>query len=325
MWEYMAASAAAPVIGGLIGQQMAGGKYGQQEAMIGNLMGYLQNIQVPEERQLVLEQLKSQGVLSPEMEQAIIQQDSELQNIALDPSTRNAQMAALQGLQEAGRGEYSIAEKARLNQIMGDINTQTRGQREAEMAALQRRGMGGSGMELAGALSRQQGAAGLANQQGLGVEAMAQQRALEGLVNAGTLGGNIRGQDYEQAANAARAQDLINQFNIANRSGVQQRNVQSRNMAQASNLQNAQDIANQNVGLRNQATQYNLQAPQRTFQNQLMKAQPVTGAMGNMANMYGQQAQATQQMWGGLGQAAGQGFGAYGMYNLGQQNAKPSV
>ena len=312
MWGPIAAGVAAPVIGGIIGNKLASGDRASQEEYMLAALNEIKNIQVPEERELALEELKSAGVLTPEMEQVYRQQDTELSNISLDPATRQAQMEALGGLQDvANQGGMTLTDRARLNQVLGDMGTAERGMREAALQGLRRRGMGGSGMELEASMMAGQQAAQQAAQQSLGVEAMAQQRALDALMQAGQLGGDIRGQDWNQASQAAQAQDAINRFNIANRQDVGARNIASRNAAQAANLQNKQDIMNQNVGLRNQAQQYNLGADQRRFDNEMKRATAMAGQQQGVADMYGDKANQTQQMWGNLGQAAGKGFATY--------------
>jgi hypothetical protein len=311
----IAGSIAAPIVGGYFGNKAASKEAKAQRQLMIDIQNQINAIPIPEERMMKLEELKSQGIISPEMEQTFMLQDSELNKYAADPRMKEAQLGALTGLQqEAQAGGLNISDRAKLNRALQESTAAEAGMRGAALQQLSRRGMGGSGMNVAQALQSASMGANQANQAGLDVAAGAQDRALRSLIAAGEMGGNIRGQDYAEAAKRAEAQDMINRFNLANRQQVQSANVGARNLAQASNLQSAQDIANQNVGTRNQAYQYNLQAPQRTYQNQIAKFGLASGAASDMANMYGQQAAATKQMWGGIGQGVGQGLGSFAQY-----------
>ena len=312
----VAGAIAAPAILGYMGQRAASGDRKAAMAQMQAIYDQINAIPVPEERALRLEQLQSAGVLSPEMVQEFKLQDSELQGISLDPKLREAQMAALSGLQERADSGLTLADRARLNQAMQEVGTRQKGMRDAALQELRRRGMGGSGMELSAALQAQQQGAQDLNQIAMQQEAMSQQQALESLINAGGMAGAMRSQDFGEQAKIAEAQDAINRFNLANRQGVASENTASRNAAQAANLQNKQNIMSQNVGLRNQQMQYNLAAPQRQYENQLAKMGTMTGAGNNLANLYANQAAQKQAMYSGMGQAAGQGFGTYAQYQL---------
>lgn len=233
------------------------------------------DLQMPaiEDMQIQLEQLIQQGILTPEAAQAILQEQSELGNISTDPSLRNAQIEALNSLQDiSASGGLTAMDRAKLGQIQTELGNQERGSREAIMQNAQARGVAGSGLELAQQLMNQQGSAMRGSQQGMDVAAQAQQRALEAIQQAGQLGGNIRQQDWNQQAQQAAAQDAINQFNAANKQNVNLQNVNTRNQAQQYNLDQRQNIANQNTGLRNQQQMHNKNLIQQDFENRYKKA-----------------------------------------------------
>lgn len=134
---------------------------------------------------------------------------------SLDPTARNAQLAALQQMQGiATQGGMTAIDKARLQQIQEQTATQARGAREAIMQNAQARGMGGSGAELANLMQGQQSASDQAGRQAVDVNSAAQQRALQAMAQTGQLGGQISQQDLQRA----QAQDEIRKFN----SGIRQ-------------------------------------------------------------------------------------------------------
>lgn len=176
-------------------------------------------------------------------------------NITADPRLREQQTAGLQALNDIAQGGgMTAADQAQLNKVQSEVAQADRGRREAIMQNMQARGMGGSGMELLSQLQSSQAATDRANQSGLDVSGMAQQRALDAIMQSGQLAGNIRNQDYGQQSDAARAKDAISQFNTQNANQIGLANA---NMANQTALQNSQNSlgaaqANRAAGLNTQ-------------------------------------------------------------------------
>jgi hypothetical protein len=243
-------------------------------------------------------------------------------------------MASLAALDEiiAGGG-MTMRDQANLSRIQNEAATADRGRRDAIKQNMAARGMGGSGMDLLAQLQSSQAATDRTAQQGLDVAGMAQDRALESIMQSGRLSGDVRGQDFGEQAQRAEARDAINTFNARNRNAMNQFNVgQVNNMAQtnagkqlqtdmynrdtrldqnkyntsqAYDAQKAswgarQDTANANTGVSNQQSQYNAQLPQQNFQNQLDVAKGKSGAYAQGTSYYGNQAGRKRDQWGNL-------------------------
>lgn len=312
----LAGAAAAPVVGGILGGIFGGGAEEEAQAINRQMLEEIKSIPTPEQRAIKLEEYRQAGILSPQMEQTILSGDSELKKIETDPRLKQAQYNALSELENiSSSGGLTAKDKAQLYEIQSQQAQAERGSREAALQQLQQRGIGSGGSAVTAAMMANQAAAQKASQQGMDVAAMAQDRALNAMMQAGQLGGSIREQEYGEKSAAAKAQDAINQFNISNRIGAQQRNVAAMNQAAAQNLAMQQDIANKNTATRNQQTQYNQEAAQREYQNQLDKYRAAQGAASGLAGSLSQQAQSTKQMWGGIGTGVGTGLGAYGLYS----------
>jgi hypothetical protein len=164
------------------------------------------------------------------------QQRTGMEDIQEDPRLRQAQMGALQGLQDiqAGGG-YTTAERGQLDQAMTDALTRQRG---AEMAGLQRaqaQGMGGSGLRLASDLARNQGGITAAANKGFNVAQGGMQRALQAMQAGGQLGGQIRGQEWGQQSQVKSAQDAINRANMMARNRGSEFNISNRMQTEAQN------------------------------------------------------------------------------------------
>lgn len=224
-----------------------------------------------EDMQVELEQLVQQGVITPEQAQAALVNRSAMSDVQTDPALKQAQLDALASLQDIGQGGMTAMDRASLNEMQNQEAARSRGAREAILQNAQARGAGGSGMEILAQLQNSQDSATRANQSGLDIAGMSQQRALEALQAAGTSAGNIRGQDFNEAAQKAQAQDAISKFNAQNQQQVNMANTTANNSAQAMNLANKQSVADQNVGLRNQQEQYNKQLVQQNYDNELKK------------------------------------------------------
>lgn len=304
MW-WAAVPAAISAIGLIAGQE----DKKRAQAASDAAMAQLNALEIPdvEKQKLYLEKMKSAGVYSPEMEQALRQQDSEFGKVTTDPRLKAAQLKALASLQEIGDSKgLDLTSRAKYNEMQSQLAQQEQGQRGAIMQNMAARGMSGSGFDLAALLSNSQSQSQNASQQGMNMAAEAQQRALQAIMQSGELGGSIRGQDFYEQAAKAQAQDAINRFNTVNSQDVNSRNVQSRNNAQQSNLANDQSIANANVNIINQQQTQNKGLYQQDFENRYKKAGGVANAYNNQAAQYQNQAQDTRQTIGGIGQGVGQ-------------------
>jgi hypothetical protein len=265
------------------------------------------NIPSVEEQKVFLEHLKSQGQLTPELEQAFQQQDSSLSSYNADPNAKEAQLNALSKLQQIGdSGGMLLEDKANLNQIAQDNAAQERGSRDAIMQNMAARGMAGSGAELAAKLAGEQGSATRAANQSMSVAAQAQKRALDAIAQSGQLGGSIRTQDLSEAEKKAAAQDAINKFNTVNRQDVVAKNVAAKNDAAKYNLNNNQRIADTNVGLTNQQELHNKDLIGKNYQDQLSKVAGSTGQYNTNANAALAAGKDAAAMWGGIGQGVGE-------------------
>lgn len=290
------------MIGGLT-DFISGGSFGSAKDSAVKGVDAFRDVQLPtaEELQYQLSELIDSGQLTPEQATAIMQDSSALNQITLDPKLKQAQMEALAQLQDIGQNKGLTAmDRAQLAQIQSDEATQARGAREAILQNAQMRGMGGSGMEMLAQMQNAQDAATRQAARDTSVAGMAQQRALQAIQSAGQMGGQIQGQDFDQQARIAAANDAINQFNTANKNQAMMQNVQANNDAQKFNLQKQLEVNKANTDIKNQQAQANAQAKQQVATNALNKAGGVSGAYGNVAQTDMAKGQANTQMFGSL-------------------------
>lgn len=325
--EEVSAASAVPVIGGIAsGISSVLGISAQQKAAQAAKEAYeasvreMEAIGIPtaEAQQLTMEQYKSQGQWTPELEETVQQGPSAMAGVTTDPTYRASQLKALGSLQQIGdEGGMTLTDRANLERTEGNIAAKTKGSRDAILQDAQQRGGYGSGTALAAQLMNQQAGAQDAHMAGLQTAADARARALQAIQAGGTMAGQQREQDFSEQAQKAKAADAISQWNAANRQSVAGANTGTKNAASQYNLTNAQNLSNANTDTRNKQQAYNKGLQQTYFNNQLDVAKAKASARAGVA----QQATATgnqqAQTWGNIGSAVAQGTAAYGQ----QQNS----
>lgn len=281
---------------GTLTNWLGGGADAAAEEQLNKAIGEF-NLPVPEEIAFNPELLEYTGDFTPQQLQALFQQRSELNNIAIDPRLEAAQMQGLGELQDIVDSDgLTASDRFRLAQISQEQAAQERGAREAIMQNARARGIAGSGLEMLSQLQAQQDAATRANMQGLGVAAQAQDAQRAAINDLAGLGGAIRGQSFNEQAQVASADDIINRFNVGNQQQVAQFNVANRNAAAMRNLDAQQALNNANVGMRNEAQMYNNQAGQRRFGNEMQLRGARANARQGLANNLSGQAAGARQM-----------------------------
>ncbi len=214
-------------------------------------------------------------------------------------------MQALAKLQQIGnQGGLTSVDRAQLNQIQNQVSNQSAANRAATLQSMAQRGMAGSGAELATELAGNAAQTQSAADQGFNVAAQAQQRALQAIQQAGSMGGQIENTQFGEAAQKAQAQDAINRFNAQNAQNVAGQNVQRANYAQERNLNAQQQIGSANTNLENQQQVYNKGLQQQNFENQMQKQQGISNALNQQASTLAKSGDSTADLYSGLGQAA---------------------
>jgi hypothetical protein len=299
------ASAAAPIVGNLLGGLFGSGDAERaRQELEGGFQKALAVVGDPElAKQLVLQEYRSAGKLTPELEQALGLGDSSVAGIQEDPSGRKAQLRALQAMQQVGSSGFTP-------DMIADVN-RARMERErdaqAKLAQIQQeaqmRGQAGGGASIAASLLAAQQGANRAATEGQEMAGLASRNALQALGSAGTLGGNLRGTDFDIANTKARARDAFKQFDVQNMQNVGMRNVNAKNDANLFNLRTNQGILDANVRQSNQAAAdaMNRRVGQAKELGSLYRQQGE-----GMNKQYGAQAAATQDMWSKIGTGAGQ-------------------
>ncbi len=278
----------------------------------------------PEEQKLALEKFVVQGKLDPKIEGAIKADPSQFQKIVTNTGYQAAQNKALGELEDIGySGGLRLQDEAALQDATLEGQARDRANRQGIAADMSRRGLGGSGYDVAAQLQGQQATADQMSNQRLKVAAGAQDRALQAIQGAGDLAGKYRTQDFGEQSAKATAADKINLFNTNNLQDVQQRNIAAQNQAQAMNLGQMQKTADQNTQQANYQQEHNKGLLQQQFDNQAKKTAGMSGQYGALAQNATQQGQNLGNAFTNAGNALS--GAATTAANYLQQKANPSA
>lgn len=118
---------------------------------------------------------------------------------------RDAQMAALDQLQQWGRGGLTASDRGMLESTRRRDEQAAASQRSALMQQAQARGMGGSGLDYATQMQSNQAGQAMASDAESQMLQAAQQRALAAVQAQGQLGSQMRGQDFDQTTRTAES------------------------------------------------------------------------------------------------------------------------
>jgi len=283
------------------------------------------NIKIPtiEEQKIILQNPELVGQYTPEQVEAMQLGVSAMENVSADQSTKDAQSDALEGISEIAEGGYSKSDKATSREINREINQSAQARQKAILNAMASRGVLGSGMELAAQLQGEQQSIDQASKAGDNLTSQVQARALQALGKQGDLAGQMRGQQFGEQSDIARARDQINEFNLRNRQGTMNSNVAERNRAQQANLAAKQAIEDGRAANANKQNMYNTSLIRQRYQDEMQHTGAQHGMNIQAADAAAQGHLANAAMYQGLGSSAAGAFMGYGnMQNANEQADK---
>lgn len=320
-----AAAVAAPIIAGMIANAKNQKDRAAAKSAMKDSLKKLEEVGMPPDlsQALILKEYERAGIYTPELEQDLNDSiaESSVGAIKEDPALREAQTTALQSMQQRGKVGLSAEDRAALNQVRSQVQTDSEAKRQQILQQMQSRGMGGSGAELMAQLSSSQGAADQAAAGSDTLMAQAQQRAMEALGKSSDMAGSLRGQDFDVESTKAKALDERNRFLAENSIGRQQRNVGALNQAQMLNLEEQQRIADANVNQANLEAQRQSAEKGKQWDRKLNQAGGKATADQAMAQYYTGQAQRTSDQYVGAGNAVATGVGGYANMQAADKNA----
>lgn len=328
-WAPVAAQLGGSLLGGLLGSSQSSAAQEQADAMFQKAIAEMEKIGVPsvEAQEILLQTPELVYDYVPEEEISAVMQDTEMAGIESDPRLRETQMDVLNQMQDRTQEGLSDIDQAAINDMRRQIGQQEQSRQKGIEQKMHSQGMGGSGMDQLNRLVSSQESANRASMEGDQLAAMNVEARQQAVGDLGNYSGNLRQQDFSEASEKAQAQDMINQFNTQNQMSVQQRNTAAKNQAMRDQAYQAQLNANTAANVANTQEQYNKGLIGQNYNQQLAKANAMSGAYGSQGQQqlnYGQnQASNTYNAFSGMGSGVAGLYSAYDKYQD-KENKKDS-
>lgn len=295
------------IVGGVLGGNAAKMDRAHQKDAMRSMIEEYKKIGYPPDyaKALVLDEFVTQGIYTPELEQDLNDTIAEVEQASAGPDSKLAQMQALGMMKQQAKVGLSAEDRAALNQVRQQSQTDIQAKQGQIVQEMQARGMGGSGAELIARMQQSQAGAQNASSASDAVMAQAQNKALAALAQSGDFAGNMRQQEFNESANAAAAKNERNRFLLENSIKKESDNVTAINRSREQDWANKQAQLNkQKEGQREEAKRQ-ATAQQQQYADKLKYAAGITGQQKELAGYYGNQATAkTQQqkeLAGGIG------------------------
>lgn len=212
----------------IAGEVVAGSARGEAEKILQKGKQEIAKLQPPKFEGTInaLQALREKGMVSPQVEAAILQADTEMRTVTGDPQAVQAQKESLSYLENIrNQGGLTAQDRDFLAKTQDELLGIQKAQADSTKAAMASRGMRGSGAEMASLLAGQQQTTQGLSRAGTALAALAQQRRDSANRDLFGAASGMRAQAWEEQAQQARAQDAINQFNAMQQQGVQGRNI----------------------------------------------------------------------------------------------------
>lgn len=250
-WGYVIG--AGITVGGLVlGKVLEGKSEDEQRRLLSQAVDEYGNIDMPRLEKIAVEELGP----------------SEYAKIKNDPSLRKTQTDSLAELRRIYEGGgKTLGDEANMQADLSRSAQLERSSREGIRDEMNARGTMGGGSELMMRLKASSDGANRNAQSGLQTAARREARASDSILSAGKLGGDIRGQDFSEAAAKASAQDSVNRYN---------------------------------TDARQKAAYYNAGLPQQQFDNQMRVAAGKANAYNGQATQEAASAQRNREFIGGV-------------------------
>jgi len=313
----MAIKVGSDIVGGAIGGLASQGDRDQAEKAMRKALAEIDAIGAGPDlaKQIFYREFESAGVLTPEIEKAVQEGVSSVAQIQEDPKLKKAQMEALSAIQQRGRTGFTPQEMMQLRQERSAAERSAESKRQQILAGLRARGALDSGAGLAAQLQSADELAARQFEASDRAAAMADQRALQSMVQAGQLSGQIRAHEFDVDYKKQSAEEAMKKFNITNMQEQERRRADRETQARQYNLATEQQLLNMKTQLSYQELLRQRNAQQQMYENELRRRQLRGQMYGSKANFYNQRAGQTQQNIQGI--ASGIGDLASTLYGMG--------
>jgi hypothetical protein len=204
---------------------------------------------------------------------------SEFMKIDVDPEFQESQIQSLAKMKEFGDVGLTAGERGRNQMASAQSSAEEQARQKAILQDFAQRGVEGSGLELAARLSSSQEAAQRRSMEQAKLIDDAEKRRMTATQNIGQMSTDMRGQAFDEQAQAATAEDLMRRFQETSRSAIENRNLNRR--------QAKEDMRAAN---RNKERAQYIEQKQQEFDNEMSKQSHRTNLATGQARQHDNQA-----------------------------------
>lgn len=278
----------------------SGAPISKEDKLVEEALRLIQRVPVPtaEQMKLNLDRAVEVGQLTPIQAQQILADESMWKDYAVPPELKQQQYKVLDKLTQISEaGGLDAQARARIEQVAADEAVRERGAREAIQQQAAQRGRAGGGLEFAQKMLSQQESAQRRSLAGVQTAAEAERRALEALMQRGTMASQMRGQEMSEQERVAAARQAIQQFNVANMLSQQEANIGRQTEAQKAALAEKARVQELNLAAQQAEAANRAALPEAQFTMQMQKAQPMADIKVGQASAWQaqQEAQAARE------------------------------
>lgn len=283
-------------VGKMFGGGGGGKKRSSAEQLQQEAFDYVRDIRIPalEELQIKpsdIEYYQVTGKFTPALYKAVQMDKTLLEDLEGNPDLIKDQMAGIQTKKDRiAQGGLTIEDRARLNEVLQEVDRANRAQQETVGARIRERGGAGGANELMQRLNAQSQAAEGSSDNAFKTAALAATSKLQEEDKLQSLLDKMFQQDLGVKTTRAQAEAERNKMNTGLLNQEAMTNTQLQNLANMQNLANEQRVADANVGLKNQTTLHNVGAVQQDLGNRMNKGQLMSGAAGTYSQQLMDQA-----------------------------------
>jgi hypothetical protein len=277
--------ATAVVAGAALVNQVEQGRRARGDAADASALSEQQSASAMASREEAIRRLEAVGIPTIEAQKIVLESPelvglqeirdlgpSAMEGITADPRLKDAQMGALESMQQFTEAGLTDAEKAQQMMMQRSVAGEAQARDKSILQSMAERGVGGSGMELAQRLSSSQAGAERRAMAQAQLSGQAQQRALQAITQGAGMAGSIRGQEFGEQAQTAQSADAIARFNAAQRAQIE-----------GANLSSQQQIEQQRAAASQQQEIHNQALIQQDLQNRMAKEKSIASAITGTA------------------------------------------
>ncbi len=311
-------AAGANILGGILGGSAASEEAKKAQALLDSAIARINGLQIPDiTKEIIYQQFMTVGDFTPQALNKTIEENAPLALIRENPENKLKQEKVYAQVEQATRTGLSPEDKLAMEQARRKTSQDVLAQMASARSGAQQRGIAGGGQELASQLAAIQGGADRQSMENMQAAANASQNRQAQLQNLYNMASGMRQTDLGVEQSNVQARNLRDEMMMKYATNREMQNKAWQEEANRARRQQEQATSNANIQRSQaEALRRGHEAPMAMFDRQMSKEGAIANLMGNKANVGMGLGSAKAKMWSDIGSGVGKGFMAYGMANM---------